>query len=61
MEIIITEKDIKNYTDSQYIRDRKIAYEQLNQFDLQFNDLKDKTTTWQDAIEAIKFKYPKPE
>ena len=39
---------------------RKEEYDKLNQNDLRYNDLVNNTTTWQDAIEAIKIKYPKP-
>lgn len=47
--------------DSQdYARKRKAEYDQLNQFELQFDDKRDGTTTWVDAINAIKAKYPKP-
>ena len=56
----ITDKEIKEYEDTQYLRDRKIAYDQLNQFDLQYNDKENGTNTWQEAIQAIKDKYPKP-
>ena len=46
--------------DSQeYARNRKIEYDALNQFEMQFDDKEDGTTTWEDAIAAIKTKYPK--
>ena len=46
--------------DSQeYARNRKIEYDALNQFEMQFDDKEDGTTTWEDAINAIKTKYPK--
>jgi FtsZ-binding cell division protein ZapB len=50
----------KEQSKIQYIQDRKIAYDKLNQFELQFNDMQDGTNTWQEAIQAIKDKYPKP-
>lgn len=46
---------------TQYQRDRKEAYNLLNQFELQYDDSLDDGTRWNDAIQAIKAKYPKPE
>jgi len=43
----------------EYARNRKIEYDALNQFEMQFDDEENGTTTWKDAIEAIKTKYPK--
>ena len=43
----------------EYARNRKIEYDALNQFEMQFDDEVNSTTTWTDAIEAIKTKYPK--
>ena len=40
---------------------RKIAYNQLNQFELMTDDAINGTTSHLDAIQAIKDKYPKPE
>ncbi|SVD66270.1 uncharacterized protein METZ01_LOCUS419124 [marine metagenome] len=31
----------------------------MNQFEMQFDDKENGTTTWEDAIDAIKTKYPK--
>jgi len=46
--------------DSQeYARKRKAEYDALNQFEMQYDDEEDGTTTWKDAIAAIKTKYPK--
>jgi hypothetical protein len=42
-----------------YARNRKEEYNQLNQFEMQFDDKRDGTTTWVDAIDTIKTKYPK--
>ena len=42
-----------------YARKRKEEYDSLNQFEMQFDDKEDGTTTWEDAINAIKAKYPK--
>lgn len=47
--------------DSQdYARKRKAEYDQLNQFEMMFDDQRDGTTTWVDAINAIKARHPKP-
>ena len=46
---------------TQYQRDRKEAYFHLNQFELQYDDSLDGGTRWDDAIQAIKNKFPKPE
>jgi len=43
-----------------YSRKRKIEYDKLNQFEMQYDDLINNTTTWKDAILSIKAKYPKP-
>lgn len=48
------------YIATQYQRDRKAEYNKLNQFEMQFDDATNDTTTWIDAINAIKAKYPKP-
>jgi len=42
-----------------YSRNRKAEYDALNQFEMQFDDKEYGTTTWEDAIKAIKTKYPK--
>ena len=43
-----------------YKSTRKDAYDLLNQDELRFDDLVNSTTTWVDAINAIKAQYPKP-
>ena len=43
-----------------YSRDRKEEYDKLNQDEMRYDDMKNSTTTWVDAIDAIKAKYPKP-
>ena len=48
------------YDSKQYSRDRAEEYAKLNQFEMQFDDQRDSTTTWVDAVNAIKAKYPKP-
>ena len=46
---------------TQYQRDRAMAYPSLaEQMDMQYWDAVNETTTWQDAITAVKAKYPKP-
>ncbi len=45
----------------EYARNRKEEYDALNQFEMQFDDKENGTTTWDDAVNAIKAKYPKPE
>jgi len=48
------------YKNMQYRRDRAKEYAKLNQDELRFDDMMNGTTTWKDAILAIKAKYPKP-
>ena len=38
---------------------RKAEYDQLNQFEMMFDDQRDGTTTWVDKINEIKQRYPK--
>ena len=47
------------YDSQEYARNRKEEYDALNQLEMQFDDKEDGTTTWEDAIKAIKTKYPK--
>ena len=42
-----------------YARNRKAEYDQLNQFEMQFDDKRDGTTTWVDKINEIKGRHPK--
>jgi len=49
------------YDTQAYARSRKVEYDALNQNEMQFDDEVNSTTTWKDAIIAIKAKYPKPE
>ena len=44
---------------TEYARNRKEEYDQLNQFEMQFDDDRDGTTTWVDKINEIKGRYPK--
>ena len=45
---------------NEYKYKRKEKYNELNQFEMQFDDKRDGTTTWVDAINAIKAEFPKP-
>ena len=47
------------YDAQAYARSRKAAYDLLNQDEMRYDDLINSTTTWQDAISAIKTEYPK--
>ncbi len=51
----------EEFNNTEYQRLRKAEYNKLNQDEMRFDDLVNGTTTWQDAIIAIKNKYPKPE
>lgn len=44
---------------TEYQRLRKQEYDKLNQFAMQYDDSVNGTTTWIDAINEIKAKYPK--
>ena len=43
----------------EYARNRKEEYDQLNQFEMQFDDDRDSTTTWVDKINEIKGRHTK--
>ena len=47
------------YDSLAYARSRKQEYDKLNQFEMQFDDQLNGTTTWVDAINAIKQNIPK--
>ena len=52
--------ELQSQYDSQaYARSRKAKYDLLNQFEMQFDDSANGTTTWIDAINAIKQEFPK--
>ena len=60
-EIKIRADEFKTEWDAQeYARNRAVEYNALNQFEMQYDDEENGTTTWKDAIDAIKAKYPKP-
>jgi len=47
------------YSVTEYKSKRAAAYAALNQDEMRFDDTVNSTTTWVDAISAIKAKYPK--
>ena len=47
------------YDAQAYARSRKVEYNKLNQDEMRYDDLVNSTTTWQDAIAAIKVAIPK--
>jgi len=57
----ITKEQIKSKIDeTAYQGEREKEYPSWqDQMDMQYHDKKDGTTTWQDAIQAVKDKYPK--
>ena len=48
------------YDNLDWSRARKAKYDLLNQDEMRFDDLVNGTTTWVDAINAIKDAHPKP-
>ena len=61
-ESLITTELIRlqaEYDSQAYARNRKAEYDQLNQFEMQFDDDRDSTTTWVDKINEIKGRHPK--
>ena len=47
------------YDSQAYSRSRATAYAALNQDEMRYDDLTNSTTTWIDAINAIKQEFPK--
>ena len=48
------------YDNNQYQRDREVEYPSWqDQMDMQYWDKINNTSTWQDAVQAVKDKYPK--
>ena len=47
------------YDALEYSRLRKAQYDLLNQDEMRYDDVKNSTTTWVDAIDAIKAAHPK--
>ena len=54
------EKIREEYKNTKYQLNRKKEYDNLNQFELLYNDKINGTDTWSAAILEIKKKYPKP-
>ena len=48
------------YDSQLYARTRKAKYDLLNQDEMRYDDTKNSTTTWVDAIDTIKAAHPKP-
>ena len=60
-EIIAEKNRLQAIEDAQaYARSRKAKYDLLNQDEMRYDDVKNSTTTWVDAIDAIKAAHPKP-
>jgi hypothetical protein len=47
------------YDSQAYARSRKQEYDKLPQFEMQFDDNRDGTSTWVDSINEIKSQFPK--
>ena len=47
------------YDSLSYARSRKQEYDKLNQWEMQFDDNRDGTSTWVDSINEIKSQFPK--
>ncbi len=58
IEAKITELNAE-YNSKQWERNRQDAYSRLNQFEMQYDDQVNGTTTWKDAIAKIKTDFPK--
>ena len=55
-----TDEEIASEAATLYSRERKAKYDLLNQDEMRFDDQVNSTTTWVDAINAIKAAHPKP-
>jgi hypothetical protein len=59
-DIALADSQWQTEYDSQaYARSRKQEYDKLPQFEMQFDDQRDGTTTWVDSINEIKERFPK--
>jgi len=59
-DILAKQTELQTAYDAQaYARNRKAEYDQLNQFEMMFDDDRDSTTTWVDKINEIKGRHPK--
>ena len=64
LDLVETEfiKKQAEYDAQEYARNRSSEYPTWQeQMDMQYHDAKNGTNTWQEAIEAVKTKYPKGE
>tara|TARA_B110000211_G_C13672016_1_gene374935 strand:+ start:209 stop:556 length:348 start_codon:yes stop_codon:yes gene_type:complete len=59
-EVVVDEEENNLYASQEYARTRKAKYDLLNQDEMRFDDQVNSTTTWVDAINAIKDAHPKP-
>jgi hypothetical protein len=61
-DIEVKQTELKaEYDAEQYKRDRANEYPSIgDQLDMQYHDKVDGTTTWQDAVQAVKDAHPKP-
>ena len=57
--LILFNAEQAEYDSKQYARARATEYAALNQFEMQFDDQVNGTTTWIDAINDIKARFPK--
>ena len=57
--VVTPTEDGISWKAEEYARNRKAEYDQLNQFEMQFDDDRDGTTTWVDTINEIKGRHPK--
>ena len=63
---VMTDEEIQTLAETErtglltYADKRKAKYDLLNQFEMRFDDQVNSTTTWVDAINAIKAAHPKP-
>jgi hypothetical protein len=49
-----------SWDNKDYARKRRDKYNALNQDEMRYDDVKNSTTTWIDAIDSIKAAHPKP-
>jgi|TARA_R110000803_G_scaffold210734_1_gene283472 hypothetical protein len=59
-DIVAKQAELKTAYDAlDYSRKRKTAYDELNQYELMYDDKVNSTDKWGEAITAIKNKFPK--
>jgi hypothetical protein len=63
LDMVLVDAEISRlqgiYDSQEYARARATEYAALNQFEMQFDDQQNNTTTWVDAINDIKARFPK--